>query len=414
MPCNGAGARPVTRPKRSRGRRGAAPSRKRQTAVLRRVLRDAERAGGDDPDPRRPLRRPLARRRRRCASSARYARQLKGKLRCARRGVPPEHRPRPLARRARRQRAAPARPAARPAARAARAARPAAPARAEGGFRALIVLDEFQDVAKVKEMDALLRSHIQFQGEVASFVFAGSEPGMMRAARSRSSERPLYGQAVPMRLERASPTPTSPRTSPTASARAAASVGEALNPLIARAEGTRSARCCSRTGSGARSSPATAATLGDWNARATRPRSPSSSPSSTRTGGASRRASRRRCARSSPASGSPFQQRVLDQLDSARRAPPARRSGPSPRDADGRAERDGLRGSSTRSSRSGSSACASPARRPTPPSRARGDGDTGRPSNVSSGRPRSSRPPTASARTASPTRPRSTAARPAS
>ena len=29
-------------------------------------------------------------------------------------------------------------------------------------------------------MDALLRSHIQFQGEVASFVFAGSEPGLMR------------------------------------------------------------------------------------------------------------------------------------------------------------------------------------------------------------------------------------------
>ena len=46
-----------------------------------------------------------------------------------------------------------------------------------GGYRALIVLDEFQDITKVKEMDALLRSHIQFQGEVASFVFAGSEPG---------------------------------------------------------------------------------------------------------------------------------------------------------------------------------------------------------------------------------------------
>ena len=46
-----------------------------------------------------------------------------------------------------------------------------------GGFRALIVLDEFQDITKVKDMDALLRSHIQFQGEVASFIFAGSEPG---------------------------------------------------------------------------------------------------------------------------------------------------------------------------------------------------------------------------------------------
>src|SRR4051812_1643540 len=29
-----------------------------------------------------------------------------------------------------------------------------------GGFRALVVLDEFQDVTKVREMDAVLRSHI--------------------------------------------------------------------------------------------------------------------------------------------------------------------------------------------------------------------------------------------------------------
>src|SRR5881392_802138 len=70
-----------------------------------------------------------------------------------------------------------------------------------GGYRALIVLDEFQDVTKVKEMDAVLRSHIQFQGEVASFVFAGSEPGMMREL-FEDRERPLYGQAVPMRLDR--------------------------------------------------------------------------------------------------------------------------------------------------------------------------------------------------------------------
>src|SRR3989440_8183697 len=71
----------------------------------------------------------------------------------------------------------------------------------DGGFRALIVLDEFQDITKVKQMDAILRSHIQFQGEVASFVFAGSEPGLMRQL-FEDRERPLYGQAVPMRLDR--------------------------------------------------------------------------------------------------------------------------------------------------------------------------------------------------------------------
>jgi hypothetical protein len=104
-----------------------------------------------------------------------------------------------------------------------------------GGFRALIVLDEFQDITKVKEMDALLRSHIQFQGEVASFVFAGSEPGLMREL-FEEGERPLYGQAVPMRLGRL------------ADADIAAyiidrfreterNVGEALNPLLSTARG---------------------------------------------------------------------------------------------------------------------------------------------------------------------------------
>jgi uncharacterized protein len=104
-----------------------------------------------------------------------------------------------------------------------------------GGFRALIVLDEFQDITKVKQMDAVLRSHIQYQGEVASFVFAGSEPGLMREL-FEQKERPLYGQAVPMRLERL------------ADADIAAyiverfresgrSVGEALNPLVESAQG---------------------------------------------------------------------------------------------------------------------------------------------------------------------------------
>jgi hypothetical protein len=69
------------------------------------------------------------------------------------------------------------------------------------GTRALVVLDEFQDVAKVAELDALLRSHIQLHGEVASYVFSGSEPGLMRRL-FEEHERPLYGQAVPMRLGR--------------------------------------------------------------------------------------------------------------------------------------------------------------------------------------------------------------------
>jgi uncharacterized protein len=104
-----------------------------------------------------------------------------------------------------------------------------------GGFRALIVLDEFQDVTKVKEMDAVLRSHIQFQGEVASFVFAGSEPGLMRQL-FEDRERPLYGQAVPMRLDRLADADIAAHIADRFRA-TNRSVGEALNPLVAAAKG---------------------------------------------------------------------------------------------------------------------------------------------------------------------------------
>jgi hypothetical protein len=71
----------------------------------------------------------------------------------------------------------------------------------DGGYRALITFDEFQDLGKVPSADAILRSHIQHQGEVASYVFAGSEQGLMEELFG-AKERPLYGQAVPMRLGR--------------------------------------------------------------------------------------------------------------------------------------------------------------------------------------------------------------------
>ena len=84
-------------------------------------------------------------------------------------------------------------------------------------------------------MDALLRSHIQFQGEVASFIFAGSEPGLMREL-FEDRERPLYGQAVPMRLGRLDDGDIAAyivdRFRETGR-----SVGDALNPLIAAAQG---------------------------------------------------------------------------------------------------------------------------------------------------------------------------------
>ena len=69
------------------------------------------------------------------------------------------------------------------------------------GSRVLVALDEFQDIAKVQDFDKLLRSHIQHQGESASYIFCGSEPGMMRELFDTKG-RPLYGQAQPLRLGR--------------------------------------------------------------------------------------------------------------------------------------------------------------------------------------------------------------------
>jgi hypothetical protein len=106
---------------------------------------------------------------------------------------------------------------------------------ASGGYRALIVFDEFQDIGRIDGLDGLLRSHIQHQGDVASYVFAGSEPGLMRLL-FETKDRPLYGSAVPMRLGRLADADLAAHVSSrfVASGR---DVGEALNPLLAAARG---------------------------------------------------------------------------------------------------------------------------------------------------------------------------------
>jgi hypothetical protein len=104
-----------------------------------------------------------------------------------------------------------------------------------GGYRGWIVLDEFQDVSKVKGLDALLRSHIQFHGEVASYVFSGSEPAMMKELFERR-ERPLYGQATAFRLGRLRDDDVGEnivRRFRESERR----VGEALNPLLQASQG---------------------------------------------------------------------------------------------------------------------------------------------------------------------------------
>lgn len=104
-----------------------------------------------------------------------------------------------------------------------------------GGYRAFIAFDEFQDVDKVPDLDGMIRSHIQHHGEVASYVFAGSEPGLMRQL-FENKDRPLYGSAVPMRLGRLADTDIAAYVADRFRG-GGRSVGEALKPLLEAAEG---------------------------------------------------------------------------------------------------------------------------------------------------------------------------------
>lgn len=132
-----------------------------------------------------------------------------------------------------------------------------------GGYRAFIALDEFQDVDKVPDLDGLIRSHIQHQGEVASYVFAGSEPGLMKQL-FENKDRPLYGSAVPLRLKRLANGDIAGYVVDRF-ARSERSVGDALNPLLDSAKGhpqramLLAHRLWAEVGKGE------AATLDDWN-----------------------------------------------------------------------------------------------------------------------------------------------------
>jgi hypothetical protein len=104
-----------------------------------------------------------------------------------------------------------------------------------GGYRALIAFDEFQDIGRIDGLDGLLRSHIQHHGEVASYVFAGSEPALMRLL-FETKERPLYGSAVPMRLGRRADADLAEYVGARFE-QTGRRAGEALGPLLVAARG---------------------------------------------------------------------------------------------------------------------------------------------------------------------------------
>ncbi len=65
----------------------------------------------------------------------------------------------------------------------------------------LVVFDEFQDLLVARQdLDGLLRSRIQYHGDAAAYVYAGSEPSMMRAL-FESRERPFFAHADAMTLD---------------------------------------------------------------------------------------------------------------------------------------------------------------------------------------------------------------------
>ena len=68
------------------------------------------------------------------------------------------------------------------------------------GTRTLIAFDEFQELLSIDGgVDGLFRSHIQRHGDAASYIFAGSHPGLMHQLFG-VQERPFFGQARVFRL----------------------------------------------------------------------------------------------------------------------------------------------------------------------------------------------------------------------
>jgi uncharacterized protein len=72
---------------------------------------------------------------------------------------------------------------------------------ARNGTRTLVAFDEFQELLSIGEgIDGLFRSHIQRHGDAASYIYAGSQPGLMHQLFGLH-ERPFFGQAMVFRLD---------------------------------------------------------------------------------------------------------------------------------------------------------------------------------------------------------------------
>jgi len=104
------------------------------------------------------------------------------------------------------------------------------------GTSTLVVFDEFQDILLTKPpLDGLIRSRLEQHEAEASYVFAGSHPGMMRRLFGDRT-RPFYGQARAVRL---GPLPDDALGEYIGArfARSGRDVGDILEPLLTTARG---------------------------------------------------------------------------------------------------------------------------------------------------------------------------------
>lgn len=103
------------------------------------------------------------------------------------------------------------------------------------GYRVLVVLDEFQALARIADAAATLRASIQHQRERVSYLFAGSEQSLLDSLFAERAA-PLYGQAERLRLGPV-PSPALAELIENKFTATGREVGEALPALLALGEG---------------------------------------------------------------------------------------------------------------------------------------------------------------------------------
>lgn len=130
--------------------------------------------------------------------------------------------------------------------------------------RSWVVLDEFQELFAVPGAEGILRAHVQHHRDVAGYAFAGSERTLLdRMFADR--ERPFFGQAEPQRLGRLAASALAGAITD-GFARTERHVGEALEPLLATADGHPQRAMLLASHLWQATPPGTVADLGTWRA----------------------------------------------------------------------------------------------------------------------------------------------------